>query len=145
MSQSLYIHLLPLLVVVVFFKLVLFPVYATGQTLQRLSEALLFFVFACKTIRYISRISGTSWKRQPCSFDFILGNNKQNHKQPQQRSKEVGGPQRCFKQPQIAALTKQLAPTHHDEPTIPGFTIVPEVLNGLPLSDVAKLPGSNVG
>ena len=75
------------------------------------------------------------------SFSKII---KTNHKQPQ-HGKEGGGLQRCFKQPQIAALTKQLAPTHHDEPNSPGSTIVPEVLDGLPLSDVAKLPGSNVG
>ena len=60
MSHCHYIHLLLLLVVVVFFKLVRFPVYATDEALQRLSEALLelLFLIACKTIRHFSRMEG---------------------------------------------------------------------------------------
>jgi hypothetical protein len=43
MSHYRYMHLILLLVVVVFFELARFQVYATGQALQRLKDALLEF------------------------------------------------------------------------------------------------------
>jgi len=59
MSHYRYMQLLLLLVVVVFFELARFQVYATGQALQRLKEVLLeFFLIAFKTIRLFPEFQG---------------------------------------------------------------------------------------
>jgi hypothetical protein len=81
-----------------------------------------------------------------CLASISLSETRRNRKEPNQASKEGGGPQPGFVQPKIAAQTKRCAPAHcHGEATSPSSAIFLDVFGGLAASGASKPPGSDAG